>query len=91
MKNSQNKTSDEDTYKELNILFSQLTTKNLNDKSTKELIKSIDYLKRKHFYEKLLFRLGVILLILGIITLFWDKLRIYAIFLNRFIVVLVSV
>ncbi len=86
------KTTNEEVYNDLNKLFNNLNNNNViatnkDDicQKTNQLICLIDKLKRRKRLEKFLFRLGVFLLIIGLIILFWTDLRIYFVFLIRFI------
>lgn len=82
-------------YNDFNELFNKLNTaKELNKDQkiktkTNELVKLVDSLKFKEKLKRNLFRLGVLLLIIGLIVLFWSNLRIYFIFLIRFIFIYV--
>lgn len=86
------KTTNEQVYNDLNKLFNNLNNNNVismnkNEicEKTNQLICLIDKLIRRKRFEKFLFRLGVFLLIIGLIILFWTDLRIYFVFLIRFI------
>lgn len=84
-------------YRDFNDFFNKLNSFKIDDTNnqqvtskTNELINLVDRLKRKEKYEKLLFKLGIFLLIIGLIVLFWESLRIYFIYLVRFIFIYVS-
>ena len=94
---SKSKTNGEEKlYSELDALFSRLCSQSAADHDkhilakTNELAQCMKRLERKAFYEKIFFRLGVLLLIIGVGILFWSSIRIYVIFLIRFAFVYVS-
>ncbi len=96
---SKSKTNaDDKLYSELEDLFNRLSSQSdndaLNDKhifdKTNELVQCLKKLERKAFYEKILFRLGCLLLVVGLGILFWGSIRIYVIYLIRFAFVYVS-
>lgn len=61
------------------------------EKLTIQLANNINKIQRKQWIEKVCFRLGIILLLVGIIILFWSKLEIHFIYFIRLCIVYVSV
>ena len=84
-------------YVKLDKLFCSLnkyqegTNKNkTNLKLTRDLLLLIKNIKQKKSLESYLKKLGVILLFIGLIILFWTELQIYFIYFLRLVIVHVS-
>jgi hypothetical protein len=86
-----NDLKDIDNY--LKSLYSRLKNSENDEKLLAEIdnvLKYVDKLNKREKFKRILRFLAIVLLIVGLVILFWDDLYIHVVYLARLLVVMVS-